>query len=101
MLEFVGAATVPLPPSSYVSTDGKTKWALESTTLPACCSKYAAAGTQTKWPLVSADMTCSGGLTYTTQEWVEFASRIYAVGNGKHGLCLSTNGIDGFYRIAE
>eukprot|EP00964_Phaeocystis_antarctica_P089091 scaffold56775_cov30-Phaeocystis_antarctica.AAC.1 len=90
--------TASLPPPSYFSTDGKTEWALESTTLPACCSKWAAApGTQTRWPLVTAAMTCGGGITgiQTAQEWVDWTGH----NQNYHGLCLSDQGVDGFYRI--
>ena len=96
MLDRVGAMTASLPPSSYFSTDGKTEWALESTTLPTCCSNYAAAGTQTWWPIVSANMTCSGGFSQTAQEWVDWAGPFVT-----HGLCLSDQGVDGFYRIVS
>ena len=100
-------STSPLPSlPSYVSTDGTTEWALESTTLPACCSNFAPAGTQTKWPLVSVggdgNLSCSGGGSQTAQEWVDYAAeRLHGPYDPVYGLCLSDQGVDGFYKMVS
>ena len=96
------SSPAPTAPLSYFSTDGKAEWALESTTLPTCCTQYAAAGAQTSLPLVRGDMTCFGAQTTelspaSAQQWVDYASS--AATYWDKGLCLTAQGVSGFYRI--
>ena len=78
--------------TAVYSSDGKTAWIPAFSQAPPCCAESGlkAHPQGTAWALVHNDNVCRGGLTLSSQQWIDRASMN---SDAYKGICLK----DGFY----